>query len=142
LRRRRVDERRARVHEGGPRPATQRGRPPPAAAPAAARAPCRARRGDRAHQRPHPRLRPREQRLLLMTSTDPLAPPDTRTADAAVKADTLIQSLPWLRRFAGRIIVVKFGGNAMVDEKLQRAFAEDMVYLRTVGLKPVVVHGG
>jgi acetylglutamate kinase len=67
---------------------------------------------------------------------------DARTADAAVKADTLIQSLPWLRQFAGRIVVVKFGGNAMVDEELQRAFAEDMVYLRTVGLKPVVVHGG
>lgn len=67
---------------------------------------------------------------------------DDRTADAAAKADTLIQSLPWLRRFAGRIVVVKFGGNAMVDTALQRAFAQDMVYLRTVGLKPVVVHGG
>jgi acetylglutamate kinase len=72
----------------------------------------------------------------------PLEDADARTADAAVKADTLIQSLPWLRQFAGRIVVVKFGGNAMVDEELQRAFAEDMVYLRTVGLKPVVVHGG
>jgi acetylglutamate kinase len=72
----------------------------------------------------------------------PLEDADARTADAAVKADTLIQSLPWLRQFAGRIVVVKFGGNAMVDQELQRAFAEDMVYLRTVGLKPVVVHGG
>jgi len=68
--------------------------------------------------------------------------PDHRMLDAAVKADTLIQSLPWLLRFAGRIVVVKFGGNAMVDDSLQRAFAEDMVYLRSVGLKPVVVHGG
>ncbi|PZQ88385.1 MAG: acetylglutamate kinase [Leifsonia xyli] len=67
---------------------------------------------------------------------------DSRMADAAVKADTLIQSLPWLLRFAGRVVVVKFGGNAMVDAALQRAFAEDMVYLRSVGLKPVVVHGG
>jgi acetylglutamate kinase len=75
-------------------------------------------------------------------SETPLEDADARTADAAVKADTLIQSLPWLRQFAGRIVVVKFGGNAMVDEELQRAFAEDMVYLRTVGLKPVVVHGG
>jgi len=58
------------------------------------------------------------------------------------KASVLIESLPWLQRFAGRIVVVKFGGNAMVDEDLQRAFAEDMVYLRHVGLKPVVVHGG
>jgi acetylglutamate kinase len=58
------------------------------------------------------------------------------------KASILIESLPWLKRFAGETIVVKFGGNAMVDEDLQRAFAEDMVYLRHVGIKPVVVHGG
>jgi len=63
-------------------------------------------------------------------------------SDAEAKAATLIESLPWLRQFAGKIIVVKFGGNAMVDEALQRAFAEDMVYLRHVGIKPVVVHGG
>jgi acetylglutamate kinase len=67
---------------------------------------------------------------------------DPRLADAEAKASTLIESLPWLKQFAGQIVVVKFGGNAMVDEKLQRAFAEDMVYLRHVGLKPVVVHGG
>lgn len=77
-----------------------------------------------------------------MTDTTPLEELDERARDAAVKADTLIQSLPWLRRFAGRIVVVKFGGNAMVDATLQAAFAEDMVYLRSVGLKPVVVHGG
>jgi acetylglutamate kinase len=58
------------------------------------------------------------------------------------KTSILIESLPWLKRFAGEIIVVKFGGNAMVDADLQRAFAEDMVYLRHVGIKPVVVHGG
>jgi len=58
------------------------------------------------------------------------------------KTHTLIESLPWLKRFAGEIIVVKFGGNAMVDADLQRAFAEDMVYLLHVGIKPVVVHGG
>jgi acetylglutamate kinase len=68
--------------------------------------------------------------------------PDPRLADAEAKAATLIESLPWLTQFAGQIIVVKFGGNAMVDESLQRAFAEDMVYLLHVGLKPVVVHGG
>ncbi len=77
-----------------------------------------------------------------MTDATPLDELDPRTADAAVKADTLIQSLPWLLQFAGRIVVVKFGGNAMVDAELQRAFAQDMVYLRSVGLKPVVVHGG
>ncbi|MBX3194953.1 MAG: acetylglutamate kinase [Microbacteriaceae bacterium] len=54
----------------------------------------------------------------------------------------LLESLPWLRRFAGEVMVVKFGGNAMVDDDLKRAFAQDMVYLRTVGILPVVVHGG
>jgi acetylglutamate kinase len=62
--------------------------------------------------------------------------------DAAVKAAVLIESLPWLQRFAGKTVVVKFGGNAMVDDALKRAFAEDMVYLRHAGLRPVVVHGG
>ncbi|MBC7725971.1 MAG: acetylglutamate kinase [Burkholderiaceae bacterium] len=64
------------------------------------------------------------------------------TALAAVKAATLIESLPWLKRFSGKIVVVKFGGNAMVDDSLKRAFAEDMAYLRYAGLFPVVVHGG
>jgi acetylglutamate kinase len=61
---------------------------------------------------------------------------------ASIKAATLIESLPWLMAFRDEIIVVKFGGNAMVSEELTRAFAQDMVYLRTVGIKPVVVHGG
>jgi acetylglutamate kinase len=61
---------------------------------------------------------------------------------AAEKAATLIESLPWLQTFHDRIIVVKFGGNAMVSEELQRSFAEDMVYLRYAGIHPVVVHGG
>ncbi|WP_206446320.1 acetylglutamate kinase [Agrococcus sp. KRD186] len=65
-----------------------------------------------------------------------------RAADAARKAETLIESLPWLERFRGATIVVKYGGNAMVSDELQRAFAEDMVYLRHVGIQPVVVHGG
>ena len=63
-------------------------------------------------------------------------------AAAAVKAATLIESLTWLKKFRDEIIVVKFGGNAMITEELTRAFAEDMVYLRTVGIKPVIVHGG
>ncbi|MET1044621.1 MAG: acetylglutamate kinase [Microbacteriaceae bacterium] len=63
-------------------------------------------------------------------------------SDAAEKAATLIESLPWLKRFHGEIVVVKYGGNAMIDEELQRAFAEDMVYLLYAGVKPVVVHGG
>ncbi len=61
---------------------------------------------------------------------------------AAIKAKTLIESLPWLQKFHGKVVVVKFGGNAMVDTELQKAFAEDMAYLRWVGIRPVVVHGG
>lgn len=65
-----------------------------------------------------------------------------RAGDVAQKAETLIESLPWLERFRGATMVVKYGGNAMVSDELQRAFAEDMVYLRHVGISPVVVHGG
>jgi acetylglutamate kinase len=64
------------------------------------------------------------------------------SALARIKAETLIESLPWLQDFHGKVVVVKFGGNAMVDEQLAKAFAEDMAYLRFVGIKPVVVHGG
>lgn len=64
------------------------------------------------------------------------------TALAEIKAQTLIESLPWLQQFHGKTIVVKLGGNAMVDVALQKAFAEDMAYLRWIGIKPVVVHGG
>ncbi|MFI5497351.1 acetylglutamate kinase [Actinoplanes sp. NPDC051859] len=58
------------------------------------------------------------------------------------KAAVLIESLPWLERFRGATIVVKYGGNAMIRPDLQEAFAADMVFLRHVGIKPVVVHGG
>ncbi|HEY3002117.1 MAG TPA: acetylglutamate kinase [Kribbellaceae bacterium] len=61
---------------------------------------------------------------------------------ALAKATTLIEALPWLERFHGAVVVVKFGGNAMVDDELKRTFAADMVFLQRVGLKPVVVHGG
>jgi len=75
-------------------------------------------------------------------------PPERRvvdagaSAEAAAKAAVLIESLPWISAYAGRVVVVKFGGNAMVDEALTASFAEDVVYLRTVGVRPVVVHGG
>ncbi|MCK6211424.1 acetylglutamate kinase [Georgenia sp. EYE_87] len=58
------------------------------------------------------------------------------------KAEVLIQALPWLERFAGGRVVIKYGGHAMVDPALQRAFAQDVLFLHRVGLKPVVVHGG
>lgn len=66
----------------------------------------------------------------------------TTQDEAAAKAAVLIESLPWLKRFHDQVIVIKFGGNAMVDEELKRAFAEDVVYLRYAGIRPVVVHGG
>lgn len=58
------------------------------------------------------------------------------------KAATLAEALPWLQRFNGATVVVKYGGNAMVHEALQTAFAQDIVFMRLAGLKPVVVHGG
>jgi acetylglutamate kinase len=63
-------------------------------------------------------------------------------AAAGVKAATLIDALPWLERFHGKIVVVKYGGNAMLTPELQQAFAEDVVFLRYAGIRPVVVHGG
>ncbi len=61
---------------------------------------------------------------------------------ALQKAAILTQALPWLERFHGRTVVVKYGGNAMTDDKLKQAFAEDIVFLRYAGVRPVIVHGG
>jgi acetylglutamate kinase len=62
--------------------------------------------------------------------------------DASAKAATLIEALPWLDRFHGQTVVIKYGGHAMADEALRLAFAQDLVFLRYAGLRPVVVHGG
>jgi len=61
---------------------------------------------------------------------------------ALPKARILVEALPWLARFHGRTVVIKYGGNAMTDAALREAFAEDIVFLRYAGLRPVVVHGG
>jgi acetylglutamate kinase len=61
---------------------------------------------------------------------------------ARIKAQTLIEASPWIRKFQGQVFVIKFGGNAMVDEKLQQAFASDIAFLNLVGIKAVIVHGG
>ncbi len=61
---------------------------------------------------------------------------------ASLKAEILSEALPYIRQFHGRTVVIKYGGNAMTDEQLQRSFAHDVVLLKLVGLKPVVVHGG
>ena len=63
-------------------------------------------------------------------------------AQAMDKAATLVDALPWLARFHDKIVVVKLGGNAMISPELQAAFAEDVMFLRYAGLRPVIVHGG
>ncbi|MCQ4082703.1 acetylglutamate kinase [Streptomyces sp. RB6PN25] len=77
-----------------------------------------------------------------MSSPNPRPGVPPRKHTALPKAQTLIEALPWLTRHHGKTVVIKFGGNAMVDEALKAAFAQDVVFLRHAGLKPVVVHGG
>jgi len=67
---------------------------------------------------------------------------DTPQIAPQLKADILSEALPYIRRFHGKTIVVKYGGNAMVDQNLKEAFAHDVVLLKLVGMNPVVVHGG
>ncbi|RRD61806.1 acetylglutamate kinase [Leucobacter sp. OH1287] len=70
---------------------------------------------------------------------------DIRSRDpqtAAAHAQVLVESLPWIKKFRNKIMVIKFGGNAMVDESLFQAFAEDIIYLRYAGICPIIVHGG
>ncbi|WP_352339299.1 acetylglutamate kinase [Psychrobacter sp. 16-MNA-CIBAN-0192] len=62
--------------------------------------------------------------------------------DAKITAEVLTTALPYIQRFSGKLIVVKYGGNAMTDPELESSFARDIVLLKTVGLHPVVVHGG
>src|SRR5215470_3638104 len=127
----------------------------------------RAARRHHPHHRPDRRLRPRELGLLDMTehprdrtpaagtataehprpapgATSPAGPagPRTDAAAALAKAATLIEALPWLDRFHGQTAVIKYGGHAMTDGALRDAFAQDVVFLRYAGLRPVVVHGG
>ena len=58
------------------------------------------------------------------------------------KANVLVEALPWIRRFYGKAIVIKYGGNAMVEEHLKEGFARDIILMKYIGLNPVVVHGG
>src|SRR3982750_411911 len=83
-------------------------------------------------------------------SAEPPAVPPSSTPDAPDlshisprdKAEILAQALPYIRKFHGKTMVIKYGGNAMTDPALQQDFAEDVVLLKLVGLNPVVVHGG
>lgn len=67
---------------------------------------------------------------------------DAHLVPALLKAEILSEALPYIQKFHGKTIVIKYGGNAMTDERLQRAFARDVVLLKLVGMRPVVVHGG
>jgi len=60
----------------------------------------------------------------------------------ATRAAVLVDALPWLKEFYGKVVVIKYGGNAMTDQTLKRAFAQDIIFLLHVGIRPVVVHGG
>ena len=76
----------------------------------------------------------------MTTNTEPAV--TAAGQDAIDKAATLIEALPWLNRFHGQTVVIKYGGHAMADEELRAGFAQDVVFLRYAGLRPVVVHGG
>jgi acetylglutamate kinase len=75
--------------------------------------------------------------MIIMTDADA-----ERRAAATIKAATLIEALPWLDRFHGQTVVIKYGGHAMISATLRAGFAQDLVFLRHAGLRPVVVHGG
>lgn len=77
-----------------------------------------------------------------MTHTTNLDPQPTQTTDDATRVRVLSEALPYIQRFAGRIIVVKYGGAAMKDSDLKEKVIRDIVFLSCVGLRPVVVHGG
>ena len=65
------------------------------------------------------------------------------TTDSAINAATVLtEALPYIQQFAGKVVVIKYGGNAMVDEALKSSFARDVVLMKQVGINPVVVHGG
>ena len=70
------------------------------------------------------------------------APSGSRLGSSTAKAAALVEALPWLARFHGRTIVIKYGGHAMAEQPLREAFAEDIVFLRYAGLRVVIVHGG
>ena len=101
---------------------------------------------------PRPRIRPASRiprparaaqlRLLATNHCPPMTEPDLSHVGPRDKAEILAQALPYIRKFHGKTLVIKYGGNAMTDPALQADFAEDVVLLKLVGMNPVVVHGG
>ncbi len=72
----------------------------------------------------------------------PLEDPEEDVESLIQKASVLMEVLPYIRKFYGKVIVIKYGGNAMVDERLKESFAKDIILMRYIGLIPIVVHGG
>src|SRR4051794_36847471 len=97
------------------------------------------RRGHDPHQRPHPCLHRREHEDVVTAGAE--VDIDAQPG-AAEKAAILAEALPYIRRFSGKVVVVKYGGNAMEDAAALGGFARDIVLMRSVGMRPVVVHGG
>ena len=97
----------------------------------------RERFGQRVDHRPHLRLRQRERRVLDMINQ-----PHVNQTNLVEKASILTEALPWLETYAGKTVVIKYGGNAMIDDELKWAFAQDIVFMKRCGVHPVVVHGG
>jgi len=74
--------------------------------------------------------------------SQPAIPPPDRPLTLVQKASILTEALPWLETYAGKTVVIKYGGNAMIDDQLKRAFASDIVFMKRCGVHPVVMHGG
>jgi acetylglutamate kinase len=100
----------------------------------------RAQRSEAQRSEAQPSRTPRSQAGHSQTLRGAIDAAAIRVAQS--KASTLVEALPWLERFRGALVVVKYGGNAMTDNALKAAFAQDIVFLRYAGLRPVVVHGG
>jgi acetylglutamate kinase len=88
------------------------------------------------------RARPTPDRSVRQEGTTPHEPPPTSGLTLVQKASILTEALPWLETYAGKTVVIKYGGNAMIDDELKRAFASDIVFMKRCGVHPVVVHGG
>lgn len=69
-------------------------------------------------------------------------PIDLSQIAPTLKAEILAEALPYIRRYHGKTVVIKYGGNAMTEERLKQGFARDVILLKLVGINPVIVHGG
>ena len=85
---------------------------------------------------------PTRDQTVQQAGTTPLGAPANRGLTLVEKASILTEALPWLETYASKTVVIKYGGNAMIDDGLKRAFASDIVFMKRCGVHPVIVHGG